>query len=142
MDPKNPGVWAYLHPAMATVTLVLCFVVLRQGLAQRRQRLRKVAPPPGTLKRHTALGPWAVGLFVASLVGGLGSAVVVRDWSPLATWHGKLALGAAVMFTTVWLLGRKLLAQEKRHANTHGVLGLLALFLAGVAAMLGISLLP
>lgn len=142
MDPKNPGVWAYLHPAMATVTLVVCFVVLRQGLAQRRQRLRKVAPPPGTLKRHTALGPWAVGLFLASAVGGVGSAVVVRGWAPLATWHGKLALGAAVMFATVWWLGRRLLAQEKQHANTHGVLGLLALFVAGVAAMLGISLLP
>lgn len=142
MDPKNPGVWAYLHPAMATGTLVLCFLVLRQGLAQRRQRLRKVAAPAGTLKRHSALGPWAVGLFVASAVGGLGSAVVVRGWEPLATWHGRLALGAAAMFAVVWWLGRRLLAQQKQLANTHGVLGLLALFLGGLAAMLGISLLP
>jgi hypothetical protein len=142
VDPKYAGAWAYLHPAMATVTLVLCFVVLRQGLAQRRQRLRKVAAPAGTLKRHAALGPWAVGLFVASAVGGLGSAVVVRGWAPLATWHGRLALGAAVTFAVVWWLGRRLLAQQKQLANTHGVLGLLALFLGGLAAMLGISLLP
>lgn len=142
MDSKSPGLWAYLHPAMATVALVLCFVVLRQGLAQRRQRLRKVAAPVGTLKRHTALGPWAVGSFLASAVGGVVSAVLLRGWAPLATWHGKLALGAAVLFVVVWLLGRKLLRRQKQHANAHGVLGLLALFLGGVAALLGLSLLP
>jgi hypothetical protein len=142
VDPKHPGIWAYLHPAVATVALLLCFVALRQGLKQRKQRLRRITAPEGNLKRHSKLGPWAVGLFGASLVGGLGSAVVVRDWAPLATWHGKLAVGAALMFGTVWLLGRKLLEGERRRANTHGVLGLLALFLAGIAAMLGISLLP
>jgi hypothetical protein len=142
VDPKNPGIWAYLHPAVATVTLLLCFTALRQGLKQRTQRLRRITAPAGNLKRHSTLGPWAVGLFAVSLVGGLGSAVVVRGWAPLATWHGKLALGAAVLFGVVWLVGRKLLAGERRHANTHGVLGLVALFIAGIAAMLGISLLP
>lgn len=127
---------------MATVCLLLCFVVLRQGLAQRRARLRKTPAPAGNLKRHSSLGPWAVGLFLASLVGGLGSAVALREWAPLGTWHGRLALGAAILFGAVWLLGRKLLDNHKALANTHGVLGLLALFLAGVAAMLGLSLLP
>lgn len=142
MDPKNPGVWAYLHPAMAGVTLLLCFVALRQGLKQRVQRLRRITAPEGNLKRHSKLGPWAVGLFAASAVGGLGSAILVRGWAPLATWHGKLAVLAAVMFGGVWLIGRKLLEGERRRANTHGVLGLLALFVGGVAALLGISLLP
>ncbi|MEW5742645.1 MAG: DUF4079 family protein [Myxococcota bacterium] len=142
MDPKNPGVLAYAHPALATVTLLLCFVVLRQGLAQRRQRLTKVTAPAGNLKRHSTLGPWAVGLFLASLVGGLGSAVALRGWTPLGTWHGRLALGAAALFGLVWLLGRRLLANDKRLANSHGLLGLVALFLGGIAAMLGISLLP
>jgi hypothetical protein len=142
VESKNSGLLAYLHPAMATVALLFCYVVLRQGLAQRRHRLRRVAPPPGNLKRHSTLGPWAVGLFLASLVGGIGSAVVLRGWAPLGTWHGRLAVGAAALFGAVWLLGQKLLANHKPLAGAHGVLGLVAVFLAGVAAMLGISLLP
>lgn len=142
MDPKNPGLVAYLHPALGTATLLLCFVVLRQGLAQRRLRLRRVPPAAGALKRHVRLGPWAVGLFALSAVGGLGSAVALRAWAPLATWHGRLGLLAAVLFAGVWLLGRRLLAQQKALANTHGVLGLVALFLGGFVALLGISLLP
>lgn len=142
MPPKDPGALAFAHPLFATAVLVLCFIELRAGLRQRTFRTRKVAPPPGNLKRHTRLGPWAVGLFAAAAVGGLGSSVALRDWAPLGTWHGRVGLAATLLYALVWLLGRKLLGGAKQHANLHGVLATLGLFLGGICALLGLDLLP
>jgi hypothetical protein len=142
VEPTSPGLWAWLHPAAAAATLVLCFTVLRQGLAQRRQRLRRVPAPAGSLKRHVGLGPWAVGLFLASLVGGVGSAVLLRGWAPLATWHGRLALVTGALFAAVWALGRRLVGQQRQLAGVHGALGLVAVLLGGLVAVMGITLLP
>ena len=142
MPPNDPGLLAYAHPIMAGIGLVLCFVVLRQGLKQRDQRTKKKPAPVGNLKRHVGLGPWAVGVVLASAVGGLGTTVLVRHWKPLATAHGWAGLACAALFGVIWLLGRRVLAQQKHLANAHGLLGVLALFVGGIAALLGIELLP
>lgn len=142
VETSAPGNLAYLHPAIAGLTLLLGFVMLRMGLAQREQRTRKKTAPMGNLKRHATLGPWVIGLYVVSAFGGVGSAILLRGWKPLATWHGRVAVIGALGFVGVWWLGKKLLSGERAQANLHGVLGLLALFLGGISALLGISLLP
>lgn len=140
MESTSPLAWG--HPALAALTLVLAFYVFRQGFHQRVQRLRRVQAPAGSYQRHVKLAPYSVGLLVLSTLGGLGSAVALRGWKPLATFHGWLGVASAVAFVGLWLLGRKLTAGKKDLAGAHGVLGLLALFAAGLTGLLGISLLP
>lgn len=142
MDPKNPGAFAYFHPIMAALGLVLAFIVLRQGLKQRDQRTKRIAAPAANLKRHVSLGPWAAGIICASAFGGVGTTVLVRGWKPLATAHGWFGLACAALFAVIWWLGRKLVAQQKHLANRHGVLGLLAMFAGVIAVLFGIELLP
>jgi hypothetical protein len=132
----------YGHPLLATVSLVLAFVVFRDGLAQRKQRLIRLQAPPNSRPRHLRLGPWSVGLIALSAVGGLVSAVLLRKWEALGTFHGKLGLTTTVMFLLMWWLGRRLVANDKQLAGRHGVLGLLAMFAGGLTGLLGISLLP
>ncbi|MFZ5439988.1 MAG: DUF4079 family protein [Myxococcota bacterium] len=136
------SVIAYFHPVMSAVALLLAWVVFRQGFHQRKQRLTRKPAPEGSWQRHVQLGPWSVGLLVTSAFGGVGSAVAVRGWKPLDTFHGWLGLASALMFVGLWLLGRALARGDKTHAGKHGVLGLLAMFAAGVTGVLGISLLP
>ena len=132
----------YGHPLLASVSLVLAFFVFRDGFAQRKQRLTQRPAAPVTRPRHVKLGPWSSALMVASAVGGLVSTVFIRDWKLLASWHGKLGLTTALAFALMWWLGRRLRSGDKRLANRHGVLGLLALFAGGLTGLLGISMLP
>ena len=136
------SVFAYLHPVMATVALLLAWVVFRLGFHQRTLRLRRTPAPEGSYARHVRLGPWSSGLLIASCFGGLGSAVLLRGRKPLDTFHGKLGVASALMFAALWWLGRPLARGDKTHAGRHGVLGVFSLFAAGLAGLLGISLLP
>lgn len=132
----------YGHPLLATVSVLLAFFVFSDGFAQRKQRLRRIQAAPEVRPRHLKLGPWSVVLMILSVVTGLASAIGLRKWEPLATFHGKLALTTTAMFLIMWWLGRRLAAGEKQRAGAHGVLGLFALFAVGLTAVLGISLLP
>ena len=132
----------YGHPLLATVSVLLAFLVYRDGFAQRKLRLRRVQPPEGSRARHVKLGPWSTALMVAAALTGVASALWLREWKVLATFHGKLAIMTVSMFVIMWWLGRRLVAGERQRANTHGVLGVLSLFAAGLTAVLGISLLP
>lgn len=132
----------YGHPLLATVSVFLAFLVYRDGFAQRKLRLRRIQPPEGSRARHVKLGPWSMALMIASALTGMVSALWLREWKLLATFHGKLALTTTLMFVVMWWLGRKLVAGERERANTHGVLGVLSMFAMGLAAVLGISLLP
>lgn len=136
------SVLVYLHPLLAAVTLALAWVTFRQGFHQRRQRLRGVRAPEGSYARHVQLGPWAVACMVATALGGVLSAVLLRDWKPLGTAHGWLGTGATVLFVSLWWLGRGLRSGDKARVALHGVLGLLGLFAAGLTGVLGIALLP
>ena len=132
----------FVHPLLAALALLLALLVFRDGFAQRKQRLRRVPAPPGSQARHLKLGPWAAGLICLSAVGGLSSAVLLRKWEPLHTAHGWLGVGSALMFLAMVWLGRRLAARDKRLVELHGVLGLFAVFGAGLAGLLGIALLP
>ncbi len=132
----------YGHPIVATVSVLLAFLVYRDGFAQRKLRLRRVQPPAGSRARHVKLGPWSMALMVVSALLGMASALWLREWKFLATFHGKVALVTTLMFVIMWWLGRRLVKGERQVANTHGIIGVLSLFAAGLTAVLGISLLP
>jgi hypothetical protein len=133
---------SYAHPLLATVALLLAFLVFRDGFAQRKQRLRRIAAPSGSRARHVKVGPWASGLIILSALGGLVSTVLIRKWALLASWHGRLGVGTALLFALMWWMGRKLIPETGPLAGKHGVLGLLALFAGGLTGLLGISMLP
>lgn len=137
MGARDVGLWAYLHPALGATALLLAFQVLRLGLEQRR--LRRARQGGSALKRHMASGPWAAGLFGLAAATGVASAVLVRGWAPLATWHGRLGLAATAGFGVVFWLARALPGPG---AKAHGLWGLGALFVGGLAALMGIALLP
>ncbi len=132
----------YLHPVMATAALLLAWVVFRQGFHQRTLRLRRKPAPEGSYARHVRLGPWSSGLLIASALGGFGSAILLRGWKPLSTFHGWLGVTSAVLFGLMWWLGRRLARGDKALAGRHGLIGVLSLFAAGLTGILGISLLP
>jgi hypothetical protein len=139
---QDPSILAWGHPVIASLGLVLAFVALRQGLGQRRQRLTGKAAPAGNLKRHSRLAPWAAGVLCAASFGGLGSAVSLRAFQPLASAHGKLGMLCGLSFALMWWLGRKLLAGEKRLAPLHGILGAVTFFAGLIAGLLGLTMLP
>ena len=132
----------YVHPLVGTLTLLLAFAVFRDGFAQRKQRLSRVPASAGSRSRHVKWGPWSSALMVLSAVLGIGSAIFLRNWKLLASFHGKLGVATVLMFLVMWWLGRRLNAGEKQLAGNHGVLGLLALFAGGLTGLLGISMLP
>ncbi|MFT3713054.1 MAG: DUF4079 family protein [Archangium sp.] len=132
----------YAHPALATVAILFMFLVYRDGFAQRKLRLRKTAPPEGSRARHIKWGPWSAALIIGSALGGIASSIWLRDWRPLDRLHGWLGTFTALLFAYMWWLGRKLIRGERELAGRHGVLGLLALFAAGLTGILGISMLP
>jgi hypothetical protein len=132
----------YVHPFIGTLALLLAFFVYRDGFAQRKQRLRRIPAPQGSRARHARLGPWSMALMILSAGTGLLTAVLVRNWKLLGSFHGWMGLGTVGIFVALWLLGRKLVEKGGPSANTHGVLGLLSLFAGGLTGVLGISLLP
>lgn len=132
----------YGHPLVGAVALLLAFLVFRDGFAQRKQRLRRVQAPEGSRKRHVKLGPWALLFMVAASFGGMGTAVFVRHFKLLNTFHGWLGLATTLVFVVLWRMGLQLVPQGGPKSNTHGLLGLLAVFAGGLTGVLGISLLP
>lgn len=132
----------YGHPLLGTLTLVLAFFVFRDGFAQRKQRLSRIPATAASRQRHLKFGPWSAGLMVVSALGGIVSAIYLRNWKFLASFHGKLGVATVLMFLIMWWLGRRLAAGEKQLAANHGILGLLALFAGGLTGLLGISMLP
>ena len=133
---------AFAHPIVIGAAFLLALVVFRQGLKQRDGRTKRLPVPPGNLKRHSTLGPWAVGLIVLGTIGGLLSATLVRGWSPLGSWHGRLGVLATALFCVEWWLGRRLLQQQKQLANTHGLLAVAAMGVGVITVLLGIEMLP
>ena len=132
----------YVHPLVGTLTLLLAFIVFRDGFAQRKQRLSRIPATAASRQRHVKWGPWSAALMVSSALLGIGSALYLRNWKFLASWHGKLGVTTVLMCLIMWWLGRRLYAGEKHLAGNHGVLGLLALFAGGLTGLLGISMLP
>ena len=124
------------------VSLVLAGLTLRAGLRIRRAR-RGLAPrDPRLRQRHLRLAKPAFALVLVGFVGGPLSAVVLRGWQPLASFHGALGLTVAALFIGAGVLGWRIEHGRARAFEAHAVLGALAVLGAALAAVAGFVLLP
>jgi len=134
---------AYGHPALMLIALGLVGWTLRRGLALRRRRLQDVRGGRGAaIRAHAAVGRPAVWLVALGAVTGPASAVLLRDWSPLGTFHGWVGLLAAGLFVATGWLGARLLDGRSRAVDAHAWLALGAVLAAALAAVAGFVLLP
>ena len=115
---------------------------LRLGLALRRRRLAGAPLGREARDRHIRWGRPTVLLLIVGFLSGSASAFWLRDWSPIRTLHGGLAIVVALLFIAVAWLGWRLQKGRSSAATLHGGLALLGLGLASLAALAGFVLLP
>lgn len=132
----------YLHPTWMLVALALCLGALRVGLSLRRARLVRAPRPRGARERHLRLAKSGVALLLAGAVLGPISVALLRDWTPMSTFHALLGGCAAVLFGGAALQGRRLERGDRGARRAHAALAAGALALALVAAVAGFALLP
>ena len=127
-------------------TLAAIAVALRFGLQMRQKRLGREKPgtrQKAVLRRsHLLLAKPAVAAIVMGFVAGPISAWWIRGWTPLSTFHAVLGGTAALLFGACAVWGRRVEAGDGEARNLHGLLGVLALLLAGAASVAGFVLLP
>jgi hypothetical protein len=136
------GWFAYGHPAWMLVAVALCLYTLRLGLSLRRARLARRPPPRNARALHLR---WAKPAVVLTLLGAfLGplSVALLRDWTPMSSFHALLGGTAAVLFAGAFLQGRRLERGDQAARNAHALLAGAAVSLALAAAVAGFALLP
>jgi predicted permease len=124
------------------VSVLLCGASLRAGLALRRTRRFRKRRPPGLRETHLRFAKPAVIAVGIGFLAGPVSAVLLRDWEPLRTFHGAVGLVAAALFAAVAVLGLRLEQRRSRQHDAHALLGLLAVLAAVIASVAGFVLLP
>jgi asparagine N-glycosylation enzyme membrane subunit Stt3 len=119
-----------------------CAVALRAGMALRRSRRFRTRRIPDLRERHMRVAKPAVIAILIGLLAGPVSAVWLRDWEPIRTFHGVMGLFAAALFVGAAVLGNRLANGRTRAFDAHALLGLLAMLAALVAGVAGFVLLP
>jgi hypothetical protein len=138
----DSGWLAYVHPAWMFTVLVLCIAALRVGLSLRRARLARRPPPTGARALHLRVAKPAVVLALVGAVLGPVTVLLLRDWTPMSSFHALLGGIAAVLFAGAGLEGRRLERGARDARNLHALLGAGAVSLALAAAIAGFALLP
>ena len=124
------------------MSITLAVLTLRAGLALRRARRGRAPRDPKLRRRHLRLAKPAIALVLAGFVGGPISAVALRGWQPIASFHGALGLAVAALFVTTAVFGWRLEHGRTGAFEAHAWLGALAVLGAALAAVAGIVLLP
>jgi hypothetical protein len=124
------------------VAIGFCAFALRVGLSLRRARLARRPPPRGARALHLRFAKPGVALVLAGFALGPLSVLVLRDWTPMSSFHALLGGVAAVLFTGAALQGRMLERGDRGARNLHALLGAAAVSLALAAAIAGLVLLP
>jgi hypothetical protein len=140
--PTAPAWLAYGHPAWMIAALALCLLALRIGLAIRRSRLAQRPYPRGARVRHLRVAKIGVALAIAGAALGPISVALLRDWTPMSSFHALLGGTAAVLFAGAALQGRRLERGDGAARNAHALLGGAAVSIALAAAIAGFVLLP
>jgi len=123
-------------------SILLCGVAFRAGLALRRTRVRRKRRTRELLRAHLRVAKPAVILVAIGFAAGPVSALWLRDWTPMSTFHSWLGLVAFGLFVCAGVLGRRLERGRGRPVEAHAVSGGLAILFAAVAAVAGFVLLP
>jgi hypothetical protein len=124
------------------VSLAMCGLALRAGLALRRSRQGGVRRTSSMRGAHLRLAKPAVAMLLIGFVGGPVSAALLRDWEPFHSFHAWLGVLAASLFAAAAVLGRRIERGRSRAFDRHALLGVVALLFGAVAAVAGFVLLP
>jgi hypothetical protein len=122
--------------------IVACAVALRLGLQLRRSRRFRKPRANDLRERHLRIAKPAVAAIFVGLIAGPISAIWLRDWAPLESFHSWIGILAAALFGAAAVLGHRLEEHHGRAFDAHALLGLLAMLAALVAAVAGFVLLP
>ena len=88
---------AFGHPAWMLVSLGSCLLALRSACAARA-RLARAARRRAARARHLRVAKTAVVLALVGSVLGPLSVALLRDWTPMSSFHSLLGGIAAVLF--------------------------------------------
>jgi hypothetical protein len=133
---------AYGHPAWMVVSLGLSSFALRIGLSIRRARLAHRPAPRAARARHLSTAKAGVTLVLLGAALGPLSVAMLRDWTPMSSFHALAGGIAAILFAGAALQGRRLERGDRAARNVHALLGGAAVSLALAAAVAGFALLP
>lgn len=133
---------AYGHPALMAIALTLIGIALRRGFELRRRRRLGAGGRGPILRAHLAVARPAVILVVIGMFSGPASALLLRDWEPLHTFHGWAGLAAGLLFAATGWLGGRIRDRRSRAVELHARLALAAVLAGAVAAIAGFVLLP
>ena len=140
--PAAAGWLAYGHPAWMVFAIGLCLFALRIGLSIRRARRARRPVPRGARARHLRVAKPGVVLALLGFALGPLSVSLLRDWTPMSSFHSLLGGIAAVLFAGAAIQGRRLERGDHGVRNTHALLGGAAVSIALAAAIAGFALLP
>jgi Protein of unknown function (DUF4079) len=124
------------------IAIGLCGLALRVGLSIRRARRARRPPPRGARALHLRVAKPGVVLALVGAVLGPLSVALLRDWTPMSSFHSLLGGIAAVLFAGAGLQGRRLERGDRAARNLHALLGGAAVSIALAAAIAGFVLLP
>jgi hypothetical protein len=123
-------------------SLLLAALTLRTGLAMRRARQLRRAPPKGTRQSHLRFARPAVAMLAIGFCLGLASGVWLRGFEPLRSFHGILGTLALVLFVAAERLGLRLRQGDTAVRELHARLALAAVMIGVMTALAGFVLLP
>jgi hypothetical protein len=128
-----------LHPILGATAVAALFFVGLRGLRSRRKQ------PDAAASRafHRRWTPLALGLVVASFLGGVGSVYFLRDdLDSWASWHARFAAGLVGMLTALWYSSPLRTNRAPPWTRAHVTIGFFAMLAAILTAALGLGLLP
>jgi hypothetical protein len=132
----------YVHPLWMLTALALCLVALRAGLALRRAQAARRPPPRGARALHLRVAKPGVALISIGFALGPLSVALLRDWTPMSSFHALLGGVAVVLFAGAALQGRRLESGDQGARRLHALLGGAAVALGLTAAVAGFVLVP
>ncbi len=124
-----------------TLCLAVLFATLRIGLKSRKRRLAGAPPDLNLIRLHLKLAKPVVFFAIFGFVGGTLSSTLIRGWSLFDSSHGVLGLIVASLLGVTAFLGHRA-ERGEGDPGVHGLLGVLSILGASLAAVAGFVLLP
>ncbi len=130
----------YVHPASMLAVVALGIVVLREGLALRRARIRRRAVSSARHRRYAKI---LIPLVALGWAMGVASMVLLRNRDMFESIHWPFGSSALVLLVIAGAIGLRLeRAQALDQRTAHVAFGALGVLLMIGAAVAGMSILP
>jgi hypothetical protein len=124
-----------------TLCLAALFGALRLGLKMRKRRLAGAPPSVDLIRLHLRLAKPAVLFAMLGFIGGALSSSLIRGWALFESFHAMLGLIVVCLLTATAILGRRA-ERAEGDPGVHGLVGVVTMLAASLAAIAGFVLLP